>query len=97
MSTVPYRPARGEGQPASPALSRMMLGRALRVLREQAGISPERAGEAIQVTVTGIGALERGRRPGLRLRDVADLCALYGVADHFQRVTLLSLADLARH
>ena len=72
-----------------------MLGRALRVLREQAGISPGRAGEAIQVTVTGIGALERGRRPGLRLRDVLSLCALYGVTDHFQRVTLLSLADLA--
>jgi transcriptional regulator with XRE-family HTH domain len=73
----------------------MMLGRALRTLREQAGISPARASEAIQVTVTGIGALEQGRQPGLRLRDVADLCALYGVADHFQRVTLLSLADLA--
>ena len=75
-------------------LSRMMLGRALRLLREQAGISPERACEAIQVPVSGIAGLEQGR-PGLKLRDVAGLCALYGVTDHLQRATLLSLADLA--
>jgi len=71
-----------------------MLGRALRVLREQVGISPERACEAIRVPVSGIDGLERGRS-GLRLRDVADLCVLYGVTDHHQRATLLGMADLA--
>jgi transcriptional regulator with XRE-family HTH domain len=94
VSVVPDRPVQRELQQASPALSRMMLGRALRVLREQVGISPERACEAIQVPVSGIDGLERGRSR-LRLRDVADLCALYGVTDHHQRATLLGMADLA--
>jgi hypothetical protein len=94
VSEVPDRPARRELAQASPVLSRMMLGRALRVLREQVGISPERACEAIRVPVSGIDGLERGRS-GLRLRDVADLCALYGVTDHHQRATLLGMADLA--
>jgi hypothetical protein len=94
VSAVPDRPAGREYQQGSPALSRMVLGHALRVLREQAGISPARAGEEIRVPASGIGALERGRL-GLRVRDVADLCALYGGTDHFQRVTLLSLANLS--
>jgi DNA-binding XRE family transcriptional regulator len=52
----------------------MMLACALRTLREQAGISPERASEAIQVTVTGIGALERGRRPWAQARQGLPHC-----------------------
>jgi Domain of unknown function (DUF5753)/Helix-turn-helix domain len=91
---VPGRPARHEPWQAGPALPRMKLGRALRVLREQAGISPGQAGEAIQVPAAAITGLEQGR-PGTRLRDVAGLCARYGVTDHYHRVTLLSLADLA--
>jgi Domain of unknown function (DUF5753)/Helix-turn-helix domain len=95
MSTVPGLPVRHESQHASPALSRMMLGRALRVLREQAGIDPEEAGGAIQVPASAIAGLEQGR-PGVRLlRDVLGLCALYGVTDHYHRVTLLILAGLA--
>jgi transcriptional regulator with XRE-family HTH domain len=92
---VPDQPGRGEFQQGSPALSRMMLGRALRLLREQAGISPERACQAIRVPASGIDRLERGQC-GVNLGDVAGLCALYGVTDHFQRVTLLSLALLAK-
>jgi transcriptional regulator with XRE-family HTH domain len=94
VNVAPDRPTRRALAQASPALSRMMLGRALRVLREQVGISPERVCEAIQVPASGIDGVERGRS-GLRLRDVADLCALYGVTDHHQRATLLSMADLA--
>ena len=39
---------------------------------------------------TTISGVELGRA-SLRLRDVADLCTLYGVTDHVERITLLGL------
>jgi transcriptional regulator with XRE-family HTH domain len=71
-----------------------MLGQALRLLREQAGISIETACRAIRSPATKISRLELGRT-GFKLRDVAELCTLYGVTDHIQRVTLLGMAQLA--
>ena len=83
-----------EASYASPALSRMVLGKTLHRLREEAGISREMACRAIRASESKISRLELGRT-GFKLRDVADLCTLYGVTDHIQRATLLGMAQLA--
>lgn len=88
MSTMP------ETGDVSPALSRMVLGKTLQRLREEAGISREMACQAIRASESKISRLELGRT-GFKLRDVADLCTLYGVTDHIQRATLLGMAQLA--
>jgi transcriptional regulator with XRE-family HTH domain len=83
-----------EASYGSPALSRMVLGKTLHRLREEAGISREVACQAIRASESKISRLELGRS-GFKLRDVADLCTLYGVTDHLQRATLLGMAQLA--
>jgi transcriptional regulator with XRE-family HTH domain len=79
---------------ASATLSRLMLGKALRRLREAADVSREAAGKAIRGSESKISRLELGRT-GFKLRDVADLCTLYGVTDDAERATLLDLARAA--
>lgn len=79
---------------ASPTLSRLMLGKALRGLREAADISREAAGRAIRGSESKISRLELGRT-GFKARDVTDLCALYGVTGDAQRASLLDLAQTA--
>src|SRR3954453_17265916 len=74
-----------------PILARMVLGEMLRRLREVQGISAVAAGEAIRASESKINRLELGR-VGVKLRDVADLCTLYGAATHAERPTLLELA-----
>jgi transcriptional regulator with XRE-family HTH domain len=74
-----------------PILPRLVLGEMLRRLREVKGISAVEAGEAIRASESKINRLECGR-VGVKLRDVADLCTLYGVVDHAERSTLLELA-----
>jgi transcriptional regulator with XRE-family HTH domain len=93
VSAVPDSWADGEELDASPALSRLVLGRTLHRLREEAGISRETACQAIRASESKISRLELGRT-GFKLRDVADLCTLYGVTDHLQRATLLGMAQL---
>jgi hypothetical protein len=72
----------------------MVMGAALRRLRETRGLSHEQASRAIHAPETTISGAELGRA-GLRLRDVAELCTLYGVTDHAERITLLGLARQA--
>jgi transcriptional regulator with XRE-family HTH domain len=72
----------------------MVLGKTLHRLREEAGISREAACQAIRASESKISRLELGQT-GFRVRDVADLCTLYGVTDHIQRATLLEMAQLA--
>jgi len=79
---------------ASPAVSRMVIGTRLRRLRETRGLSVDEAGLAIQASPAAISGMERGRTR-FRLRDVVDLCALYGVSDQAERTTLLGLAQWA--
>ncbi len=71
-----------------------MLGKALRRRREAVGVSREAAGRAIRGSDSKISRLELGRT-GFKLRDVADLCILYGVTDEAERATLLDLARAA--
>jgi transcriptional regulator with XRE-family HTH domain len=71
-----------------------MLGKALRRLREAADVSREAAGKAIRGSESKISRLELGRT-GFKLRDVADLCTLYGVTDATERAPLIELAQVA--
>jgi transcriptional regulator with XRE-family HTH domain len=83
-----------EAEQASPTVPRMVVGLRLRLLREAQGISREDAGFAIRSSASKISRLELGRA-SFKLRDLVDLCTLYGVTDHMERLTLLGLARRA--
>ncbi|MBX6749698.1 MAG: helix-turn-helix domain-containing protein [Micromonosporaceae bacterium] len=69
----------------------MVVGAQLRRLREARGISREQAGYEIRSSESKISRMELGR-VSFRLRDVADLLTLYGVAeDDPERERLLGL------
>lgn len=80
---------------AGPTAPRLVLGLHLRRLRESRAISREEAGDKIRASQSEITRLELGRT-GVRLRDVVDLCTLYGVTDQVERATLLGLARQSR-
>src|SRR5690606_32574915 len=68
-----------------------VVGAQLRRLREARGISREQAGYEIRSSESKISRMELGR-VSFRLRDVADLLTLYGVAeDDPERERLLGL------
>jgi transcriptional regulator with XRE-family HTH domain len=73
---------------------RIGLGGALRRRREAAGVTRERAGEAIRASPAKISRLELGR-VGFKERDVADLLTCYGVRDPAQRAQFLDVARQA--
>lgn len=79
---------------AGPTVPRMVLGAQLRRLREADGLGRDEAGAAVGRPAEWIGTLELGRSR-LNLREVADLCAAYGVTDKAARATLLGLARQA--
>ena len=66
----------------------------LRRRREAAGVTRERAGEAIRASPAKISRLELGR-VGFKERDVADLLTLYGVVGTSERAEFLGLARQA--
>jgi len=79
---------------ASPTVRQRELGKRLRDLRNQHELTVEDVAEKLLCSATKISRLETGaRRPSLR--DVRDLCALYGV-DESTSVDLMSLARRAR-
>jgi transcriptional regulator with XRE-family HTH domain len=75
-----------------PTVRRMLLGSQLRRLREEAGITPDRAGYAIRASRSKISRLEHGR-VGFKERDVTDLLTLYGVTDEEVLQRMLTLAQ----
>jgi transcriptional regulator with XRE-family HTH domain len=76
---------------ASPTVRQRELGKRLRVLRNQHGLTVEDVAEKLLCSATKISRLETGaRRPSLR--DVRDLSGLYGVDE----ATSAALMDLAR-
>jgi hypothetical protein len=77
-----------------PTVLRMLLGTQLRRLREDAGITPERAGYEIRGSRSKISRLEHGR-VSFKHRDVADLLTLYGVTGEQTREGLLALVEQA--
>src|SRR6476646_4907865 len=89
-------PGPGLEEPAGEAtVLRMLLGAQLRRLREAAGISAEDAGYEIRASRSKISRIETGR-VALKLRDVEDLLALYGVADEEERARVAALARRSR-
>jgi transcriptional regulator with XRE-family HTH domain len=76
----------GEG----PAAARIRLGTRLRRLREDAGIAREDAAAAIRSSAPKMSRLELGRTT-IKVRDLTDLLALYGVADGADRESMLAL------
>jgi hypothetical protein len=74
-----------------PTVRRMLLGAQLRRLRTEAGISRERAGEAIRASEWKIHRLENGQ-VGYKERDITDLITLYGVTDPVEIATFITMA-----
>lgn len=81
--------ALAEGDPLVP---RMLLGRTLRRLRSEAGLTREDAGRAVGGSSSKISRLELGQ-VGFKVRDVAALLDLYAATDDAERTTLLTLAE----
>src|SRR5579884_2509075 len=77
-----------------PTVLRIVLGAQLRTLREAAGITREKAGDAIRASHAKISRMELGR-VGFKERDIADLLTLYGITDEQERKAFLSLARRA--
>ncbi|WP_330849163.1 MULTISPECIES: helix-turn-helix domain-containing protein [unclassified Nonomuraea] len=93
MSDPTDIPDRDSLQPGPTAL-RILVGAQLRRLRKSRKISREKAGYTIRGSHSKISRMEGGRC-GFKLRDVADLLTLYGVADDTERQALLVLAEQA--
>lgn len=79
---------------AGPTVQRLVLGGYLRRLREQAGMTSERAAASIRGSHSKISRMEHGR-VGFKERDIADLLTLYGVLEGPEREALLNLAKEA--
>jgi transcriptional regulator with XRE-family HTH domain len=79
----------------SPPASRRELGVLLRALREERGIAVEQAAERLLCSTGKINRMESSFRSGT-LRDVRDLCDLYGVTEAAQRSHLMQLARDSR-
>jgi transcriptional regulator with XRE-family HTH domain len=84
-------PAVTAPSPRGPTVARIVLGGRLQRLRVAAGISTDRAGEAIRASRSKISRMENGR-VAIKTRDVADLLTLYGVTDDDERAGMLVLA-----
>ena len=82
-------PGHGEA-PVDAIVLRMLLGSQLRLLREAAGVTPERAGEEIRASKSKISRMEAGKVT-FKLRDAADLLSLYGVTGEQTRSRFLDL------
>jgi transcriptional regulator with XRE-family HTH domain len=79
----------------NPPVRRRELGALLRSLRLEAGLSTEQVARHLLCSHAKISRMETGQR-GASLRDVRDLCDLYGVADETRREHLMSLARQGR-
>jgi hypothetical protein len=79
---------------AGPTVQRLVLGGHLRRLREEAGMTTERAALSIRGSHSKISRMEHGR-VGFKERDIADLLTLYGVGPGDEREALLRLAQEA--
>jgi transcriptional regulator with XRE-family HTH domain len=79
----------------SPTVRRRELGERLRALRNQRGLTVEQVAIQLLCSPSKISRMETGHR-NATLRDVRDLCVLYGVTDQAERDRLMTLAREAR-
>jgi transcriptional regulator with XRE-family HTH domain len=78
-----------------PQMRRRELSAALRRLRIDAGLTIDQVAERLLCSQSKISRLETGFRTG-SLRDIRDLCDLYGVTNQGQRDYLMELARQSR-
>jgi transcriptional regulator with XRE-family HTH domain len=74
----------------NPAARRRELGALLRALRQERGLTVEQVAVELLCSPSKVSRMETGRR-GATLRDVRDLCRIYGATDQIQD-RLLGLA-----
>jgi transcriptional regulator with XRE-family HTH domain len=74
----------------SPTLRRRELGARLRALRLERGLTVDQVAERMLCSPSKVSRMETGQR-GATLRDVRDLCTLYGVTDPAQVSHLMEL------
>lgn len=75
----------------SPTVRRRELGALLRALRTEKGMTVEQVAERLLCSPSKVSRLETGHR-GATLRDVRDLCDLYGIRDGTERERMMRLA-----
>ncbi len=75
----------------SPTVRRRELGALLRKLRLENGFTVEQAAERLMFSMSKLSRMETGHGAAT-LRDVRDLCDLYGVADEAERERMTQLA-----
>lgn len=75
----------------SPTLRRRELGGRLRTLRLEQGLTVERVAELLLCSPSKVSRMETGQR-GATLRDIRDLCRIYGVTDESQVAYMTELA-----
>lgn len=80
---------------ANPTLRLRELGRRLRDLRIERGLTVEEVAEQLECSATKISRLETAARRA-NPRDVRDLCQIYGVTDQAEIDELIDLARLGR-
>jgi len=80
---------------SSPTLRRRELGRLLRQLREDQGLTIDEVAAQLMCSTSKVSRLETGLA-GATPRDIRDLCALYEVTDEAERQQLMTLAREAR-
>jgi transcriptional regulator with XRE-family HTH domain len=79
----------------SPTLRRRELGARLRALRLAQGLTVEQAADQLLCSPSKVSRMETGQR-GATLRDVRDLCRIYGLADPTQVEYLMGLVREAK-
>ena len=79
----------------SPIVRRKELGTLLRRLRDENGLTVKQVTERLMCSPSKVSRIETGHRR-VTLRDVRDLCDLYGVTDQAERDRLMKLAREAR-
>jgi len=75
----------------SPIARRRELGIVLRTLRQEKGLTVEQVAARLMCSPSKVSRMETSFRAGT-LRDVRDLCDLYGVTDDAERDRMMSLA-----
>jgi len=75
----------------SPTVRRRELGARLRRLRAERGLTVPQVAEELMCSPSKVSRMETGQR-GTTLRDVRDLCRIYGVTDEAEVERLMNLA-----
>lgn len=75
----------------SPTVRRRELGAMLRALRNERGMTVDQVAAALLCSPSKVSRMETGQR-GATLRDIRDLCDLYGVTEADDRERLMALA-----